>query len=816
VLVPLGQTDLALLLALVENAGALVAKKDLVSRVWRHAAVSDNALYVHINALRKIIGEDCIVNKQGRGYRFVAQVQHTRKSLPRRPDKPQTGNLPSLLSGNASEGLTRLIGRGEHLRVASRLLSRSRLVTVTGPGGVGKTKFAFHAAEKNTGRFPDGIWLVELDSLKESDLVTGATAAALGIEIGDNAKPLDTLARHLARRSLLLVLDNCEQVIAGAKALCEGILGAAPNVRILATSREALCCSGEQVFELPPLALPRDDVTAPEIIRETAAVELFVERAKSANANFRLTDEDAPVVARICRRVDGLPLAIEMIAGWADVLGLEALDAKFDGSIKNLLRARTSTPQRHSKLRDTLEWSHDLLSAEEQTVLRRLAVFAGSFNLQCAEAVAGGEDIPSSQIFEHLASLIRKSMIALVPGAPRYRLLETTRAFMLERLVASDEAEVVRRRHANHLLHLLEKATEEWEVISDASWLERYGPVLDDLRNALDWTTAREPDTAVALAGVSWLLWRELSLRAEGRRRLTLAAAQLHPKTPPALEARLRRGLGDMSMQSAPATAHAELTRAVILYRSQAEPSRLGSALSGLASSLFFLGRVEEARPTILEALNLLEQANWPKTLAAAYSIQLCIEALLGQHEAARAAGEKSVQLCERAGADRPAFVVLGNLLELSLQMNDVDTAITEGRSLAARLRDTSHSDVLGFVLGVLTAALTARSDLDEALTTAREAAPLLRDEGSLFWLFDHLALRSGLARRTTDAALLSGYADAIYKKTHYPREPMGHRAMERLRTLLQATLPNQDITRLGKLGSQLSEDQAMTLALSG
>jgi tetratricopeptide (TPR) repeat protein len=271
-----------------------------------------------------------------------------------------------------------------------------------------------------------------------------------------------------------------------------------------------------------------------------------------------------------------------------------------------------------------------------------------------------------------------------------------------------------------------------------------------------------------------------------------------------------------MSMQSAPAIAHTELTRAVTLYRSHAEPSCLGSALSGLANSLFLLGRVEEAKPIILEALNLLEQANWRKTLAAAYSIQLCIEALLGQPEAARAAGEKSVQLCARAGADRPAFVVLGNLLELSLQMNDVDTAITEGRDLAARLRDTSHSDVLGFVLGVLTGALTARGDLDEALTTAREAAPLLRDEGSLFWLFDHLALRSGLAGRTTDGALLSGFANAVYKKTDYPREPMGHRAMERLRALLQAALPNHDISRLEKLGAQLSEDQAITLALSG
>jgi len=817
--VPLGITDFNLLCVLVERAGDVVPKEDLMRLVWGRTAVSDNALYVHVNALRKALGEDCIVNKQGRGYRFVLPVRRTEPQRPPRPQtKPRLGNLPSLSAGSLAGNPTRLIGRSEHLRLVSSLLAAGRLVTLTGPGGVGKTRLALQAASEASPDFSDGVWLVELATLSDPELVAGAIAVALGIQIGANARTLDALSRRVARKSMLIVLDNCEHVIAACAGVVEALLAAAPDVKILATSREPLSCSGEQIFDLPALAVPSETAT-PALMRGVAALDLFIERAKEADANFQLADDELAIVARICRRVDGLPLAIEIAAAWASPLGLEMLEERLDGSFKALRRARSTTPLRHSTLHASLEWSFGLLSAAEQTVLCRLAAFAGGFSIDAAEAVAGDDVVPPEQVFEHVADLTHKSMIAVVPGSQprRYRLLETTRAFMFEELAASSDRNLVRHRHARYVLDVLERANRELETMSDTAWPERYSLVLDDLRTALDWAMNEDRDLAVALAGASGPLWRELSLRAEGRERLSAAVTKLHSGTPPELQARLGLWFGEVSLHSTDIrSAHEEIARAVTLYRELGNQPNLGSALTALGFTLLTLNRIEEAEQAILEALSLLEPAKWLRTLAKAYSTQSCIEAIRGRFDAAGIAGEHAVRLGEMIGADRTTLVVKANLAQFSLEGGDVDAAVSAGRSLAAQLRDTRHSYLFAFVLGLLVSALVARRDLDEALIVAREAAPLLRDEGWLYWLFDHLALRAGLGGRVKDAALIDGYTSAVYEECGRTREPMGRRAVERLTLVLSDALPAREITQLRRLGAQLTEDQVLSLALSG
>jgi predicted ATPase/DNA-binding winged helix-turn-helix (wHTH) protein len=817
-LVPLGPTDFCVLLALVERAGAIVTKSELVSRVWGSSAVTDNVLYFHISVLRKALGEGCIQNEQRRGYRFVAPVRRTEPLAPHPRVGPRAGNLPPLWTSNAVEGPTRLIGRSEQLRTISNLLAQGRVVTLTGPGGVGKTRLALQAASKASPQFCDGVWLVELASLKDPDLVPVSIASVLGVKIGASADPLDTLQRYLARKSLLLVLDNCEHMLSACAPIAETFLTAAPEVNILATSREALSCFGERVLEVPPLPVPPEDAMPAAAMRSMASVELFIERALQADANFHIDDQALTIAARICRRVDGLPLAIEMVASWAGPLGLEALDAKLGGSLQAWLRARSTAPARHSTLHATLEWSHGLLSAAEQTVLRRLAVFAGSFTIRATEAVAGDDAIPRECVFEHLGNLVRKSMVAVVRGSgeQHYRLLETTRAIMFEKLEASGDARATRRRHANYVLSVLETASCELETTSDAVWLERYVQLLDDLRAALDWAMAEGSDEAVELAGASWPLWRQLSLSTEGGQRLCAAATRLNPDTPPAVEARLRRGLGDMLLNTAATwAAHQELERAVMLYRALGERAHLGSALAALGYALFVLDRIADAEQTNREAISLLEPAGWFRTLATAYTIRMCVEAVHGRFAAALAAGEKSMRLSEMTGADRTALNIAANMVQVvHLESGDAKGAVSAGRSVAARLRDTRHSDLLGFVLGVLAGALTALGELDEALAAAREAAPLLRDEGRLFWLFDHLALRAALGGRTKDAALISGYADAVYEKFGQTRQPMGRHAMDRTAALLCDSLQDGEIAELRRLGAQLSEAQATTIAL--
>jgi tetratricopeptide (TPR) repeat protein len=304
-------------------------------------------------------------------------------------------------------------------------------------------------------------------------------------------------------------------------------------------------------------------------------------------------------------------------------------------------------------------------------------------------------------------------------------------------------------------------------------------------------------------------------LDGEGQQRLAAAATRLRSETAPVIEARLRHGLGKLCLNTmALNAAHEQLTSAAMLYRALDESPRCGSALADLGFASLMLGQFDEAGRVIAEAITLLEQAQWPRTLARAYCHQACIEFRRGHLDAGRSAAEKALRLCKLAGADRTGLAVSANLVEVSLEMGDVDRAVAEGRELAARLRETHNTDTLGFVLGILCGALTMRGDLEEALAVAKEAAPLLHDHGMVFGLFDHLALRAGLTGRTTDAALIAGYADSIYRASSRPREPIGRQAIERLAVLLREALSEDEVARLAHLGAQLSEDQVMTVAL--
>lgn len=809
--VALGATALKLLLALLDNSGALVSKEDLMARVWGYSDVGDNRLHVHINALRKIVGKDRIVTKEGCGYRFTGEVRRSERAAPF-PAPRAHGNLPA--AWTSTDGPGRLIGRGAQLRALSELWTQARCITLTGPGGVGKTRLAVQAAREIAPHFPDGVWLVELAGLRNCDLVPGTVASTLGVKIGNSEAPLNTLVHHLTRKTLLIVLDNCEHLIGACAQLCEALVTATCCVKILATSREALSCFGEIVFEVPPLDLPRDATELPETICKTAAIELFIER--SMDARVWLDDDAVLAAARICRRLDGLPLAIEMVAGWASVLGLKGLEEKLVGSLQPWLRARSTAPVRHSTLRDTLEWSYQLLGTSERTILRRLALFANGFSLHAAETIAADDELPKARVFEHLGALIRKSMVVAEPTArpPRYSLLETTRAFALDKLTTC-EIGTLRNRHARYVLRQLEVGLDEWERTGDAVWLDRYGALLDDVRAALDWTFTQESDDAVALAGASWPLWRQLSLHMEGRQRLSAAASLLRSATPPALEARLRVGLGELSLNPAHAqNACDDLSRAITLFRALGQPAELGATLPRLAFALHILERPLEAEMVLDEALTLLEGGGMLRALAMAYSARLCVEGQLGRFEIARRVGLKAEELCMLAGAGRAALVVAANLVEVSVEMGDLERAIADGRDLVARLRSTFHASLLAYAQYILAAALVHRGDLGDALVVASEAVPVLRDEGMLPRLFDHLALRAALVGRPSEAAMLLGYIEAAYTRREHPRALIEDRAVHRLNDLLGAAVSPTEIKRLLSSGSALREEQAITLAL--
>ncbi len=465
----LGSRALDILIALVEAAGETVSHAEIVARAWPATTVDNGSLRVHISALRKALGNGqggnhFIVNVTGRGYRFVAPVTREHSHLAAaKHDTQLTHNLPT--------PWLNIIGRAEAVATLAGYLSRRRLVTIVGPGGVGKTTVAIAAAASINDSFRDGIWFVALDAMATSDSVSGTIGAALGVA-EDSPDPMLALAARLQDKQALIVLDNCEHVIDAVAVVAEAILMAAPQVSVLATSREPLRAEGELTYQLKPLETPPvgDDVTANEALAY-ASVQLFKERAQACCSDFLVTDTNAPAVCDICRKLDGLPLALELAAGQIDLLSVQGLARRLDDRFLLLTRGRRTALPRQQSLRSTMDWSYSLLSEAEKIALRRIAIFAGHFTMEAASAVASDEQRAGIDVFEGVVKLVTKSLITndTSRDVTHLRLLETTRLYALEKLADSREIEGVRRRHAEYSRQMLLSAEAEKEFRPQAS-----------------------------------------------------------------------------------------------------------------------------------------------------------------------------------------------------------------------------------------------------------------------------------------------------------------------------------------------------------
>ena len=511
--VRLGGRARDLLIALLEQPGQVITKEALSARLWPNIAVEEGTLRVHVAALRKALhdgqeGRRYIANIAGRGYAFVGEVVATDERDPAAAATPEP--MPPLSTA-------RLFGRADVVERLSTRLAQQRLITITGPGGIGKTSVALAIADRMRPGLSDGVCVVDFAPLADSKLVPTALASALGIGVLSE-NPLPSLMAQLRRRDMLIVLDNCEHVIDAAALLAESLVQGGARLRILATSREPIRVPGEMLFRLAPLAMPEisDGLTAP-IAMTYSAVQLFVERAAMCLGEFSLTDAHAPAVANICRRLDGIPLAIEMAAGRVDVFGIAGLAGVLDDRFRLAMRGRRTALPRHQTLSTTLDWSYQLLPETERLVLRRLAVFAGFFTITEATGVLvdGGD----ADNLESIANLAAKSLLVvnLETPEPTYRLLETTRAYALQKLEDSGERMSYARRHARQCLTAMEAANAAWEVSPPEAWLERHRHLIDDVRAALDLTfcTENETATAVALTVAAVPLWYQLSLLSE-------------------------------------------------------------------------------------------------------------------------------------------------------------------------------------------------------------------------------------------------------------------------------------------------------------
>jgi predicted ATPase/DNA-binding winged helix-turn-helix (wHTH) protein len=454
----LGSRALDLLIALVERAPGVVCKRELMARIWPNLVVEEGSLRFHIASLRKVLGDGqsgvrYVTNVAGRGYCFVAPIWRSTAKPPR------AGSFVADRAAKLPTRLLRMVGRDETVQRISAQLLGQRFVTVVGPGGIGKTTVAVSVAHARFAEFGGAVHFVDLGALDDPSLVPSAIASTLGLSVNSDS-PIQALLSFVRDQRMLLVLDSCEHVIETAAAVAERIFKEALQIHILATSREALRVEGEQVYHLPPLECPPGTagLKAAEAM-SFPAVRLFVERVTASGGPFVLSDADAPIVADLCRRLDGVALALDLAARRVAALGVRGTAALLDSQLRLLWQGRRTALPRHQTLGATLDWSHNLLSEFERVVLRRLAVFVGTFSLEAAQSIAADTPDHRGQVVETIASLVAKSLVAAETDATsvRYRLLDTTRAYVQGKLIRSGEATVVALRHATYYRELLER-----------------------------------------------------------------------------------------------------------------------------------------------------------------------------------------------------------------------------------------------------------------------------------------------------------------------------------------------------------------------
>jgi len=512
------------LIALISRAGEVVGKADLITHVWPDTFVEESNLRVHIAGLRRALrdgqlGSRYIVNVPGRGYSFVASVQVL--------DAPAAASQPASKTERPSSlpfALTRVIGRADIVGALCAQLAQRRFVTLVGPGGIGKTTVAVAVARELSSSYRDGVSFVDLASLNSPQLVPSALAALLGLAVpSQDATP--AVIGFLKTKHMLLVFDSCEHVVEAAASAAEEVSSSAPGVHILATSREPLRAAGERVHRLGPLESPSTSVGLSAAQALTfPGVQLFVERVAASLDGFELSDADAPIAADICRRLDGIALAIELAAGRVAAFGMRGLAEHLDDRFRLLTSGRRTALPRHQTLAATLDWSYQLLPDAGRTLLRRLAVFAGDFSLEAAAALFEGAD--KSHVIGDVADLVAKSLVVadLRAEAPRYRLLDTTRLYGVEKLQQGHEFQQARRTHAEYFRDLFTPAEDDCETLAPSEWLATYASQLDNVRAALDWACAEgERDIGVALTIAAVPLWVQLSLMGECRGRVERA-----------------------------------------------------------------------------------------------------------------------------------------------------------------------------------------------------------------------------------------------------------------------------------------------------
>jgi predicted ATPase len=690
---------------------------------------------------------------------------------------------------------------------------------LVGSGGVGKTRLALQVGIELLDDFPDGVWFVDFAPISDSELVSSVTAQALGMSQQEGRRVDESIPLWLKRKKLLLIFDNCEHVLDTVASLADGIVKAAQDVRMVATSRQALDVAGEKLSRLESLDVPHTigDLT-PAGVMVFGAVALFVDRALLVDKSFVLTDDTAPIVADICRRLDGIPLAIELAAARVKVLSVPHLAERLNERFKILTGGSRSALPRQKTLTALLDWSYDLPTAQEQLLFARLGIFAGGFGLDAATNVCCGDGLDEIDILDLLGSLTDKSLVVADTSGERerYRLLESTAAYALEKLRASGAHETLARRHAEYFRDQALAADERRGTGSSFAWLADVELELDNDRAALAWTLTQGHDAVVggAIAGALSALWSNAGLAVEGRYWIELALERVSETEQPRIAARLRLALSSLSSGK---RLHDEAERAMQLYALVGDSRRTARVQSQLAFALLQMGRLDEAKSTVDEALTASRACEDTWNVANALNIQALIGWIRGDVRAARDLFDQVLAANKTLGNETGVAVVLSNIAELEFADGQPEQALHAAIEVLEIDMRGKHAARIAADYMNIAAYRIALADLAGVRDAARDGLRLARqarDEQLIAVALQHLAVLAALNGDARRGAQLLGYVDARYTAQGMQREPTEQWGYDKLMTTLRETLSEAEVAQLSAEGATWSEDRAVEEAL--
>ncbi|HZO87161.1 MAG TPA: tetratricopeptide repeat protein [Chthonomonadaceae bacterium] len=740
------------------------------------------------------------------------------------PDLP--AEFPPLRSlGNAvtnlPQQLTSFVGRERELAEIKSLLPRTRLLTLVGAGGCGKTRLAMQVSADVLEDYANGVWMVELAPISDPALVPQAVATALRVREAPNSTLLETLSDYLRDKSLLLVLDNCEHLVGACAQLADTLLRHCPNLRLLATSREPLNIAGELNVRVPPLALPESGrKLSLESLLTAEAARLFVERATFSQPGFSLTRQNAPAVIQICRQLDGIPLALELAAARVKALPVEQIARRLQDRFRLLTGgSRTALPHQQT-LRALIDWSYELLEEKERTLLRRLSVFAGGWSLAAAEAVCTDEEIEDWEILDTLSRLVDKSLVVADErdGEARYRMLETIRQYSRDRLQETSEAEELRARHRDYFLALAEEAGPFLTGAEQSEWLARLELEHDNLRAALDWCQQHSVGTGLRLAGALHWFWEIRGYLSEGRERL--AALLAHPEAEGATLARAEalHAAGRLAWhQSDYAAARALHEESLALYRELGEKAGIADALGSLGDVEYAQGNYEEARQLQEACLAIRSEMHdrygMADTLLNLGNIALCQD----DYPTARARYEESLALARKLENKRAIAFSLINLGLIAREQHDYAAAHTYYEQSLVTLRQLEDKAGTATSLHNLAEVAAQLGKHVEAAALYRESLELFLEMGNKRCIAYVLEGLSGLAlaqEQPEQAVRLYAAAAALRKAIDAPLPPATQEEYDHFLADVRSALGEEVFASAWTEGSFLSLEQAIACAL--